>query len=79
MKIKSTAQLRRAIAQGQHDFAILLAGGAVRSSKDIAQHPDGTFEVWNYVDDTLQLLTGCELYTQSNIGEAMRKGAFVTL
>jgi hypothetical protein len=75
--IHNTRQLRRAIARGQYDYAILLAGGAVRSSKNIETDGEGRFTVWNLIDDTQQFLTGRELYTQSNLGEARRKGAFI--
>jgi len=76
-KIKNCAALRHAINRGQHEFAILLAGGSIRSSKDIELDDRGNFDVLNFVDGSRQFLTGRQLYTHSNIGEAMRKGAFI--
>jgi len=75
--IRDPRQLRQAIAAGRLEFQLLLAGGACFSRKRITMNGRGHFGVFNYVDDTVQSLTAKELYTKSNIGEAMRKGAFV--
>lgn len=78
-RIRNCRQLRRAIAlaDGCGDFRLLLCGGAF-SRKCISLEDDGRFHVENWIDDSVQTLTGRELYTQSNIGDAMRNGAFVT-
>lgn len=59
------------------DFFIVLAGGAVRSSKSIQLRENGkSFYVLNENDGSRQVLNAKSLYTRSNIGEAMEKGAF---
>jgi len=55
---------------------LLLRGGAF-SRKTVSLMPDGRFEVVNHIDDTVQELTGRQLYSESNIGRAMKQGAFV--
>ena len=78
-RIRNCRELRRAIAlaDGCGDFCLLLCGGAAFSRKCISLEDDGRFRVENWIDDSVQTLTGRELYTQSNIGNAMRNGAFV--
>lgn len=76
-KIKNVRELRKAIAGGQHEFRILLQGG-LYSWKTITPCA-GRFDVVNHIDETLQRLTGRQLYTRSNIGEAMRSGTFVAV
>ena len=61
------------------DFFIALAGGLARSSKTISYYPDDdVFDVFNDIDGTYQELTGKDILdpAQTNIGEAMEKGAF---
>ena len=76
-QIRNCRQLRRAIADGCCDFCLLLCGGAAFSRKFISLEDDGRFYVENWIDDSIQTLTGRQLYTESNIGNAMRSGAFV--
>ena len=66
------------------DVAILLAGGAARSSKHIrfiAPHGryrhTGRFEVFNEIDGTWQTLWPSQLWTRSHIGEALDKRALI--
>jgi hypothetical protein len=77
-KINNSAELKTELLKDEdpQDFCILLAGGAIRSSKSIMLTKSGRFNVVNEADDTEQTLTGQQLYTHSNIGEAMDKGAF---
>ncbi len=78
MQIKNTQQLRKAIAEGQNNFRLLLQGG-LYSAKTISVLADGRFRVENHIDETVQRLSGRQLYTLSNIGEGMRRGAFITV
>jgi hypothetical protein len=75
--IKNTRELRRAIAAGRHDYRLRLEGGLC-SRKTIALFADGRFEIENHIDGSEQTLTGQQLYSESNIGEGMKKGAFVS-
>jgi len=80
-KIKTVAQLKKELKDGDyHEFFISLAGGIVRSSKEVAYCPENnTFQITNCIDDTEQEgITIKELFDKriTNIGEAMRKGAF---
>jgi len=71
-QIKTIKQLKKFATDGLDCF-IALNGGA-RSSKHIWL--DGKqFEVINHIDDTEQCLSEKELWTESNIGEALDKGA----
>jgi hypothetical protein len=51
--------------------------GGAYSRKTITRRKDGRFRVLNHIDDSVQSLTGKQLYTDSNIGRAMRNGAFI--
>lgn len=75
-QIKNVKALREAIAAGQRGFRILLNGG-IYSRKTITESAGGRFHIVNHIDESVQKLTGRQLYTRSNIGEAMRLGAFV--
>jgi len=75
-QIRNTRQLRQALARGHHDFALLLQWG-LYSSKVIHALPRGRFVIFNFIDDSEQRLTARQLYSESNIGKAMRLGAFV--
>jgi hypothetical protein len=78
LKIRNCRELRQAIANGCYEFRLLLIGGAY-SGKFITTDDRGRrFCVFNYIDDSIQKLTGKELFTKSNIGDAMQNGAFVT-
>lgn len=72
--IRSISELKRLTSTIGREGFILLNGNA-RSSK--AVHYDGKkFIVFNFIDDTTQELTEKQLYTRSNIGEAIDKKAF---
>ena len=72
-----------AAAEGGAEVAIVIAGGAARSSKRISYllpregKTTGRFWVWNEIDDSEQTLWPKQLWTQSTIGEALDKGALV--
>jgi len=72
--IKNTAELRKAIMNGQHSFALALKCG-MYSRKTIEIRSNGRFRVTNHIDNSKQSLTGRQLYTQSNIGKGMEMGA----
>jgi hypothetical protein len=75
-QIKNPPQLRRVIENGRHEFCLCLAGGLV-SRKTIVMMHNGRFRIVNHIDESVQTLSQEQLYTHSNIGEAMRIGAFV--
>jgi hypothetical protein len=75
-QIKNVKALQQSLAAGQRRFRILLNGG-IYSRKTITASSGGRFHIVNHIDESVQRLTGRQLYTRSNIGEAMRKGAFV--
>ena len=77
-QIKNVKELRRALAAGQREFRIHLCGGGAYSSKYISPCADGRFGIVNYIDGSAQRLTARQLRTDSNIAEAMRRGALTT-
>jgi hypothetical protein len=74
--IRNTQQLREVIAEGLSEFRLLLKGGGY-SAKTLTAASKGRFHVVNHIDGSSQVLTEAELSTQSNIGEAIAKGAFI--
>lgn len=74
--IGNTEQLRQAVAEGLTDFRLLLLGGGY-SRKTITATSKGRFHVVNHIDASSQVLTEKELFTESNIGLAMARGAFI--
>lgn len=75
-KIKSIQALKNDCNNTIEEYFILL-NGELRSYKTIRYDIDiEIFEVSNSIDETEQLLTEEELYTASNIGEAIDNGAF---
>lgn len=75
-QIRNPRQLRKAIARGHHEFRILLHY-RLYSSKTIHLSAKGRFLVDNHIDGAEQSLTASQLYTESNIGRAMERGAFI--
>ena len=70
-------QLKTMIAEGTHDFFIVLNGG-FRSSKEMDNSPKtGKFYILNEIDGTEQTLNEKELLDRNytNIGFAMTQGA----
>lgn len=77
MIIKSVAQLKKlAQKEGGLDCYIALNYG-LRSSKNISYDIGGCFYVFNEIDGTSQELSESMLFTDSNIGEAIKKGALI--
>ncbi len=74
-KVQSVAHLRILIKAGTHSYALALNYGLF-SRKTICATRDGKFRIINHIDDSKATLTEAELYTESNIGEAITKGAF---
>jgi len=75
-QIRNTRQLRHTLSHGEREFKLALMGG-LYSRKTMCLLSDGRFRVVNHIDETVQRLTGRQLYTESNIGRAMKQGAFV--
>jgi len=75
-QIHNVRELRASIRRGNHEFRLRLNGG-VFSRKTIGLCDDGSFSVFNGIDGSMEKLTGRELYTESAIGEGMRRGAFL--
>lgn len=76
--INSVEHLKELSEEKQLDCFIQFNGGFV-SSKYVVFYPDedgGFFEVHNCIDDTQQTLLEKDLYTHSNIGEAIEKHSF---
>lgn len=75
--IKTIASLKKlASRSGGVDCSILLNGN-IASSKHIQFDDNNTFYVFNLIDDSEQYLNETELFTKSNVGEAIKKHALV--
>lgn len=74
VKVKSVKHLRELLGE-YYEFCILLNGG-LKSVKYIDLSATGKFLVENSIDGSYQSLTEKGLYSQSNIGKAIDKGAF---
>lgn len=77
IKVKSVKHLHKLVNQGKTDYFIQLNGG-LRSSKFINEGENKDFFVLNQIDDTEQELSDTDIMdkNQTNIGEAITKGAF---
>lgn len=74
--IKSVEELKDICEDIQVEFFVALNGG-LRSSKIIEYDTHRRkFEILNEIDNTQQVLTENQLFTESNIGEAILKEAF---
>jgi hypothetical protein len=74
--IRNTRELRKTLSQGKREFRLILRGGCY-SRKTIRLLRDGRFRVENHIDWSVERLTGRQLHTQTNIGRAMKLGAFL--
>ncbi len=72
-KIKDIKHLKQ-LAYEEEGVECFISLGGLRSSKRI-WYEDNTFEIVNEIDDSEQTLKEEELWTDSNIGEALDKGA----
>ena len=78
IKITSVEMLTKLCTEFPLECFISLNGG-LRSRKNIQFEPsDNKFHIDNWIDKTRQELTAEELFTESNIGEAISKGSFWT-
>lgn len=79
-KVNSIDHLRSLVKGGVKNFRINLNFGAY-SVKHITLDKDGKFNILNKIDNTRQSLTEEDLLDESktNIGKAIRLGAFYTL
>lgn len=78
IKIKNIDQLRDLAAREAGLDAVLLLNGGLQSSKFITYDlSNKTYNLHNYIDDTMQTLTEEDLHdaTQTNLARAMAKGA----
>lgn len=78
--VKSLSQLKLLAEDKMFECYILLAGGLVRSSKEIYFDTDNLkFHVHNDVDNTDQTLTSKQIMDKSytNIGEAIKRKALI--
>lgn len=74
--IEDLAELKR-MAKGGANFFLTLNGG-LRSSKFIDWQPKAKkFYILNEIDGSEQNLKEAELFTESNIGEAIKKRALI--
>lgn len=74
-KITNIEDLNRALDEEHNDF--VMTNGLLRSSKWITYgERDGEYEILNLIDDTYDFLTEDQLMNESNIGQAMKNGAF---
>ena len=78
-QIKSIQQLKElAGREGVGIECSILLNGGLKSTKDIFYtEKTNMFEIFNYIDNTTQLLSEAELFTNSNIGLAITKGALI--
>lgn len=82
IKIMSIKELREALSEDEFkDFVIQLAGGGLVSRKEMRLskiNGDRKYEVHNCAENDTQYLTRDQLEQSkyTNIGEAIRKGAF---
>jgi hypothetical protein len=76
IRIRSVTNLRKAVREGHTDFFILLNFG-LRSSKNITQMHK-RYSVLSEIDGRMGSYTAKQLVNarKTNIGEAMRHGAF---
>jgi hypothetical protein len=74
-KVQSVAHLRALVKAGTHSYALALNCGLF-SRKTIRTTRNDKFRIINHIDDSKVTLTEAELFTASNIGEAIIKGAF---
>ncbi len=76
-KILSIDELKELSKDKPIDCFISLMGGMCRSSKSVQYDlRQNVFSVFNDIVGSEDILTVEELYTDSNIGEAIDKGAF---
>jgi hypothetical protein len=80
VRIFSIDDLNDAIAGGNEDFAIVLAGGGLISRKRIT-FQGNRYRVTNHIDESEQSFSDKQLFDErcTNIGRAMKAGGFVTL
>jgi len=72
-------ELRQRVAAGHHDYAIMLAGGLALSRKTIRFAPGGGWRITNHIDDTKQVLSQPELWSESHIGLALDNRALLDM
>ncbi len=65
------------------DFAIVLAGGAAYSRKEIWYNKDEyetpMWEITHCIDESFEILNDEDMLKQTNIGEAMENGTFIRI
>ena len=77
-KVKDLADLIDRVNAGQKDFLVALCGGSVVSRKEIMyDNEDEVFTVLHCIDGVMEEYNHDQLYKETNIGEAIEKGALL--
>jgi len=72
-------ELRQRVAAGHHDFAIMLAGGAISLKTIHLLDMPPRWRIRNEIDNTSQTLTDADLWTKSHIGLALDRNALLDM
>lgn len=75
-RINTLDEMKDHFTEGHASFVIALMGGAAVSRKEIRPRPEGRLEVFHGIDGRFEELAEHELFTETNIGEAMQRGIF---
>jgi hypothetical protein len=75
-QIKTIKSLKNVLKDGGKEFFLLLNHGLI--SRKFIEIRNGKFIVFNYIDDSAQILTEKKIFDKKEtlIGEAIKKGAF---
>ena len=75
-RVQNLRELKTLLRRGKRDFAIAL-GGRLVSRKHITRDADGSYSVFHGIDgSTEHVMTLDGLLRNTNIGRALRHGAF---
>jgi len=72
-------ELRQRVAAGHHDFAIMLAGGAISLKTIHLLDMPPRWRIRNEIDNTSQTLTDADLWTKPHIGLALDRNALLDM
>jgi hypothetical protein len=76
--LKDLDELKALTTDTTCEVSIALGTGSILSVKQISYRPlTKRFKIFHEIDGTTQSLTAEELWTKTNIGEALDKGALV--
>jgi len=75
-RVQDLPELKKLLRRGKRDFVIYLGGGLV-SRKHISRDADGSYSVFHGIDGRAEhMMTLHGLLRNTNIGRALRHGAF---